>query len=313
MRTDYFMLRKKFDLLLRVLFLVGLNPPDSIVHALKFFSQKKSLKICKVITCPPLDKGGKSELINLYLQLILSIKHSLQIKPYDECYRLLGFCSMLHVTCSMSSPLPQKSKRFKLSRMKDEFKAQIEEADRLKFEGRHHDAIQICESILAEDPSCIEAYEEIGDNYISLNQLERAERALLKAIELDAKSANAAYLLGFLYSCRRDWENSIEFLEKADDLKPNHQEILRCLGWSYAMQGDRQKGIILLERAKALAPDDAFVLTDLGVCYLNEKQIEKALPIFRKVLDIDPDNERARECLIIVEEYAAGASRMRRT
>jgi len=97
---------------------------------------------------------------------------------------------------------------------------------------------------------------------------------------------------------------SISFLEKADDLKPNHTEILRCLGWSVAMSGDRTKGIILLERARALDPNDTFVLTDLGVCYLNEKNIEKALPIFRRVLEIDPDNEKARDCLLVVEEYA---------
>ena len=78
------------------------------------------------------------------------------------------------------------------------------------------------------------------------------------------------------------------------------------------MSGDCGKGIILLERAHTLAPDDVFVLTDLGVCYLNEKNIEKALPIFRHVLEIDPDNEKARDCLIIVEEYAESARKMRR-
>jgi protein O-GlcNAc transferase len=195
----------------------------------------------------------------------------------------------------------------------DDLKIILDKADSLKFEGKYKEAILLCEEVLAEDTSCIEAYEEIGDNYISLNQLAKAEKALRKAIEIDSKSANAAYLLGFLFSCRRDWRNSIDFLEKADELKPNHPEILRCLGWSYAMNGDRGKGIIILERAKTLAPNDVFVLTDLGVCYLNEKNIEKALPIFRKVLDIDPDNEKARECLIIVEEYAEGAKKMRRT
>lgn len=185
-------------------------------------------------------------------------------------------------------------------------------ADELKLDENYHDAIKICEEILADDPECTEALEEIGDNYISLNHLEKAEKALKKAFELDSKSANAAYLLGFLFSCRREWDESIRFLEKSDELKPNHPEIIRCLGWSLAMAGDREKGIILLERAKALAPDDAYVLTDLGVCYLNQRNIEKALPIFRRVLEIDPDNEKARDCLVIVEEYAAGAQKLRK-
>ncbi len=180
----------------------------------------------------------------------------------------------------------------------------LERADDLKAEERYEEAVKVCEEILVEDPVCVEALEEIGDNYISLNELAKAEKALRQAITLDSKSANAAYLLGFLFSCRREWEESIAFLEKADELKPNHPEILRCLGWSFAMSGEYGKGIILLERARTLAPDDVFVLTDLGVCYLNEKKIDAALPVFRRILEIDPDNEKARECLIIVEEYA---------
>lgn len=177
--------------------------------------------------------------------------------------------------------------------------------DFLKAAGKHGEAITLCEEIIAEDPECNAAYEEIGDNFISLHELSKAEKALKQAIKLAPDSANAAYLMGFLYSCRREWKASILMLETADELKPNHSEILRCLGWSYFMSGDTARGVIILERAKALMPDDVYILTDLGVCYLNERKIEKALPIFRRVLEIDPNNEKARECLLIVEEYAA--------
>jgi tetratricopeptide (TPR) repeat protein len=78
------------------------------------------------------------------------------------------------------------------------------------------------------------------------------------------------------------------------------------------MSGEPDKGVILLERAKALSPEDTYILTDLGVCYLNSKNIDKALPIFRRVLEIDPDNQKARDCLVIVEEYAAGAKKLRK-
>ena len=187
----------------------------------------------------------------------------------------------------------------------------LEEADSLKLEGKHVEAIGLCEIILAENPECAEAYEEIGDNYISLRKLDKAEKALKQALKIDSQSPNAAYLMGFLYSCKRDWKNSIAFLEKADEIKPNHSEILRCLGWSYFMGGNTARGVILLERAKTLSPDDVFILTDLGVCYLNQKEIEKALPIFRRVLEIDPENEKARECLLIVEEYAQNSRKLK--
>ena len=66
--------------------------------------------------------------------------------------------------------------------MKEDLRALLEQADQLKFEEKYGEAIRVCEQILSEDPSCVEAFEEIGDNFISLNQLTKAERALRKAV-----------------------------------------------------------------------------------------------------------------------------------
>jgi len=188
----------------------------------------------------------------------------------------------------------------------------LERSDKFKIKEKYEEAIGVCEGILAIDPNCTEAYEEIGDNYISLRKLAKAEKALAQALKINPQSANAAYLSGFMESCRRNWKRSISFLEKADEFKPNHPEILRCLGWSHAMNGNYNHGIILLERAKTLSPDDVYILTDLGVCYLNNKNIAKALPIFHRVIEIDPSNRKARECLLIVEEYAAKSRKLKR-
>lgn len=180
---------------------------------------------------------------------------------------------------------------------KEDINFLIQEADEKKMDGKHEEAITICEKILLQDLTCLEAYEEIGDNYLSLRQYSKAEKALKMAIKLDPKSANANYLLGFVYSALGQWGKSISFLEKAEELETNHPEILRCLGWSVFHNGERKKGIILLERALALAQNDPLILSDLGVCYLNEKDFDRALYLFKKVLEIEPENEKARECL----------------
>jgi len=39
------------------------------------------------------------------------------------------------------------------------------------------------------------------------------------------------------------------------------------------------------------------ILCDLGVCYLNDKQFDQAERIFQAVLDLEPTNDKARECL----------------
>src|SRR3989338_9485760 len=94
----------------------------------------------------------------------------------------------------------------------------IEEADKKKNEGKHLEAIHICERVLAGDLKCVEAYEEIGDNYLSLRKYDKAEKALSHAIKINNSSANANYLLGFVYSCTGKWQESVELLEHADEL-----------------------------------------------------------------------------------------------
>lgn len=188
----------------------------------------------------------------------------------------------------------------------------IEEADQLKLRGEHQGAIKVCEKILMGDLECVEAFEEIGDNYLSLKEFEKAEKALLRAVSLDPTSANANYLLGFTYSSLGEWARSIDYLEGADRLQTNHPEILRCLGWSYFHYGQKKKGIIVLERALNLAFDDCLILCDLGVCYLNEKNFERAIALFQKVLQIEPQNEKARECLKACKFFQREYERMQK-
>ena len=112
-------------------------------------------------------------------------------------------------------------------------------ADEKKLMGLHDEAIAICEDILCDDLDCNEAFEEIGDNYLSLRQFDKAIVALKQAKRVSPQSANAHYLLGFAYSVINEWKESIYELEIADSLEPNHPEILRCLGWSVFHYGDK--------------------------------------------------------------------------
>lgn len=67
--------------------------------------------------------------------------------------------------------------------------------------------------------------------------------------------------------------------------------------------GQKIRGIVILERSLQLAPRDPLILNDLGVCYLNNKDFEKASDLFKKTLTIEPNNEKAKECLNAVQFF----------
>ncbi|MDZ4216959.1 MAG: hypothetical protein U1C97_01405, partial [Candidatus Gracilibacteria bacterium] len=81
--------------------------------------------------------------------------------------------------------------------MKDQYYHLLVQAEELKMLNKHREAIEVCQSILLQDLNVLEAYEEIGDNYISLKAYTKAQKALEKALKVDRRSANANYLYGF--------------------------------------------------------------------------------------------------------------------
>lgn len=192
-----------------------------------------------------------------------------------------------------------------------DYQLQIEEADKLKMAGEHEKAIKLCEKILIQDLDQEQAYEEIGDNFLSLKQYEKAEKALLQALRLNPGSANAHYLIGFTHSALGNWADSIDHLEMADKLQPNHPEVLRCLGWSIFHSGKRKHGLVILERSLHLSPKDPLILSDLGICYLNDKNFERANKLFKEVLVIEPDNQKVKECLYAVRFFQSEFKKFR--
>ena len=193
--------------------------------------------------------------------------------------------------------------------MKDQYYHLLVEAEEMKMQNKHREAIEICQQILLSDLSVLEAYEEIGDNYISLKAYTKTKKALEKALKVDKRSANANYLYGFVWSALHEWDKAIKFLELANDYQANHPEVLRCLGWAYFCSGLRKKGLAILERALVLAPYDSYVLCDLGICHLNDRNFDRSMELFAKTLEVDPENVKARECLKIAQMFKEGVTK----
>lgn len=174
---------------------------------------------------------------------------------------------------------------------------------------RHKDALKILEELLIEDPQNVSALEEVADNELSLEHFGRAEAAAKQAIALDPNSYTGYYILGFICSHNEQWAQATSSLQKANSMKPNNPEILRCLGWALFNGGQRAQGIVTLERSLNLDDENPLTLCDLGVTYLQVNNFTKAKNLFARALDLDPQNDRARECVQAVEKLANALAR----
>ena len=183
----------------------------------------------------------------------------------------------------------------------------LEQAERLKHEARHEEAIRILEKILADDPRNVTALEEVADNELSLERYDRALAAASQALSLDAESCGAHYVLGFVASHDERWSDAITSLREANRIDPNNPEILRCLGWALFSGGKEPEGVVTLERSLNLDDLSPLTLCDLGVVYLQLKEFPKAKALLHRALALDPGNSRVKECLEIAERIEKSA------
>lgn len=174
----------------------------------------------------------------------------------------------------------------------------LEKAEQLKFQGEHEEAIALLEDLLLQDPENVEALEEVADNELSLEHFDRAETAANRALALDSGSYTAHYILGYVLSQNEAWPLALTHLKEANRLKANNPEILRCLGWALFHSDQKPQGIVTLERALNLDRESVFTLCDLGVVHLEMGNARKARALFERALDLEPDNARAKECVV---------------
>lgn len=171
----------------------------------------------------------------------------------------------------------------------------LEEIEELKLSGNHQKSIEEAEKLLYKDPDCVPALEEIADNYVSLNDYKRAEKACYRALKLNGNSYTAHYILGYITSQGQDWPRAVEYLKKSNELHANNPEILRCLGWALFNSKKRTQGTVILERALNLDPENSLTLCDLGICYLQTRNFDKAVQLLHRAKELDPDNKRIQE------------------
>ena len=170
----------------------------------------------------------------------------------------------------------------------------LAQSEGFKVRGENTKALQVAKKILVQDPSCVQAAEEIADNLLSLGKDAEAAKAAMFAISLNPKSYIANYILGFT-GLDTD-SKAAEYLSTANQSCPNNPEILRCLGWVLFHLGHEVEGIATLERALNIRHDDPLILCDLGVCLLHQDVYDKPVKLFEKALSLEPNNPRALEC-----------------
>ena len=126
-------------------------------------------------------------------------------------------------------------------------------ADQLREEKNYLDAIDYYEASIKKKPDAI-IYNKIGMTYLSMGNLDKAQRSIQKAVKMDKKYAEAINNLGVTFYLKK----------KYGQAEKNYKKAL-------------------------LIRDSASFHSNLGTVYIEEKQYEKGTLEYAKAYQLDPD------------------------
>lgn len=133
--------------------------------------------------------------------------------------------------------------------------------------------------------------------------------AMEKVIALQPDHVEALNYLGYTWADNNvNLDKALEYIQKANTLKPDNGFILDSLGWVYYRMGDLEKARIELERAVALEPDDPNLHEHLGDIYQAAGQEEKARNAWRRARELFKEGEKKEKMRIKIDESRQGGN-----
>ncbi len=165
----------------------------------------------------------------------------------------------------------------------DEIRNLIKNVEKLKTQRQFDEAIRLLEDSLSKKSDDYRIYEEIADIYLYQSKMAKAKKAIDFALSLNPESATWNYLKWFILLANNKITESIEFLEKSNNLMPNNAEVLRNLGWAYSMTWESRKWIFILKRALNISPDDKLINEDLAMALIWSGKIKEWNMLLEKI------------------------------
>lgn len=125
-------------------------------------------------------------------------------------------------------------------------------------------SLQQNQPVRATDPKALFAY---GEQALRAGELDRAEQAFLKVLEVQPNVAGAYSNLGVIYMRRKEWSRALTMLKKAERLAPNVPGIQLNIGLAYYRQNEFREAIPAFESVVKKTPEQVQPRYLLGLSY----------------------------------------------
>ena len=152
-------------------------------------------------------------------------------------------------------------------------------------------AEQALKKALELQPGLLPAYTMLGQLYLSQQRLGDAKREFQVLAERQSRPVGALTILGVIAQMEADNNSAEDYFERAVELEPKAAVAANNLAWAYADRGDRlDLALQLAHTAVQELPRSAEARDTLGWVHYKRKDAPSAVSAFRETIAMDPDN-----------------------
>lgn len=158
----------------------------------------------------------------------------------------------------------------------------------------------------ANKPSPMMAHLKQASDYEDVGEIDAAIEEVKLAIEANLKSSRPVRELGRYYMIKEDMEAAEKHLLKAAQMNRLDVVAFHLLGDLYIEKNDMDNALKYLVKAMDISPRNLDRGLNLGKILIRKKMVQKAAPVFTKVFQIAPNPTQLREeiGLLSIEEGA---------
>lgn len=162
-------------------------------------------------------------------------------------------------------------------------------------------ARQEFDRVLDLEPDFAPALVGLGEAFLRSGEPAAAGEPLARALELDAEDPQTHSLLAQLFLFHEwDWRRAHQHLAEALRLDPEKSAVHQVHAYWLALNGEMAAAEVAIQTALRLDPLSSYVQADAGWIAYWAGRLETAARRCRRTLELEPENESGRFCLLFV-------------
>ena len=157
-----------------------------------------------------------------------------------------------------------------------------------RLDGKYAQSVDAYSRGLRLSPSSLDGLSGMAQDYSVMGRTEDAERLLKQVIASNPKREDDAMLLGNLYMRSRDYTDAVDWLERAERMRPSaRSELLLALSYQELKRMDLASHY--LDLAKRRDPDNPEVQRSLAGYYRDMGKYSEAIAALKSIRNPKPD------------------------